>query len=846
MDGSRPLKGQPLSAGNSVGETSIGTGIRIARDSSARVVRDVTPPPRPPRQRSAFGRAEDLKVVHTALDGAAALMNDRLKAVLLQHSDQITARYRMITGTALDFDPVVAFITVSANAAKEAWSRLGMTTIADMADHIRKRRSGAILYGEQTESALDLMVKQIISWGLSGTLLGAMQVGKTGTIYATLATDAILHAAFGVAFAPFIVVSEQTSHSKQGVKGLDRFLELYRGLEFVPVRRQHKKPGTFTFFDLGQMVTKGHENGSFERGDAITLDAHLNEVQIGKQLYYRRVRGEGEEGDGIDSLIADMDEAVARGLYLHVRLDESHHGATGKNMKALFAGKHDEIWHPSNPHRVTAVSATPFSHLELPNMVVTKMRLSPHYRGFNFANGEVLDPNVVTSVPDIVRLGSLPIPGAAQVQTAFKDAWDGAIIDPVGFDGACRTLREIMDYMMHGRGPVGCCVRIVNDNALINEVAVRFRQIGGYEVLIFNGESDHRTVDELLESRTQTDLPFVILVTGKARMGDDFAPITEVFIELTERTTYSATAVQGLVGRACGHYKPNSVLVMSDYNADMVEHYIETLGKPRDFAVGKDVRMESLAGGRVRTPSAYYITREAATKVAALGRDYEGLLRAFLRADREFVCVAFPKKVQKIAREAKRHEFPLFDIFEEEGVWDLLDRPEVQRLIEGTRFRPVKPGESHPWTLKEREVTLTMPALGEPVPVFFRHMTKAMADADKRSFVDADHRGYEDRATRSDKDATHGTFNVQFNVAIVDDAGVEMIPASTKKKVKKGQASRLPTKKPGRVALWAISLPCDRTAGRTMADRVMRPTSDSYFRGVLESAEAAGLGGGVP
>ncbi len=84
----------------------------------------------------------------------------------------------------------------------------------------------------------------------------------------------------------------------------------------------------------------------------------------------------------------------------------------------------------------------------------------------------------------------------------------------------------------------------------------------------FNGQSVKRAI----RKRKRPDLPFLIAVTNRARMGDAFPQEVKWFLEFSQKAADLNALLQGLLGRACGYGKESTV-VMSDDNVLLVQDY---------------------------------------------------------------------------------------------------------------------------------------------------------------------------------------------------------------------------------------------------------------------------------
>lgn len=109
--------------------------------------------------------------------------------------------------------------------------------------------------------------------------------------------------------------------------------------------------------------------------------------------------------------------------------------------------------------------------------------------------------------------------------------------------------------LMFKEGKKGICIRITNDNAQTEQF---YENISGKlpancQVLQYYGEQS-RTIKESIKQLDETK-PYIVLLTMRGRMSDDFPASTQCFIELTCANANLTTITQSLAGRATGYNK---------------------------------------------------------------------------------------------------------------------------------------------------------------------------------------------------------------------------------------------------------------------------------------------------
>jgi hypothetical protein len=253
--------------------------------------------------------------------------------------------------------------------------------------------------------------------------------------------------------------------------------------------------------------------------------------------------------------------------------------------------------------RVKAIglSATPFELHSLQRVWKVFQRLSPIYRGFNDFGGKPIDPSVRIQPPDSLSVTKAAlqfrIPFLQKVNasaysrsTSFQ-SWAKKIRYSgtwVQYRQDCvKAIRDLVMALIQNPGQqrdggpaaVGICLRAINDNdhaeRLLADLNLPSHLI---EVVRFYGAGGQgMTVKQVIANRKRPDLPYLFMVTSKARMGDQFPSDVQYFIELSQKASDLNALLQGLVGRACGYGK-NSLVILSDQNSRILDAYMASRG----------------------------------------------------------------------------------------------------------------------------------------------------------------------------------------------------------------------------------------------------------------------------
>lgn len=229
--------------------------------------------------------------------------------------------------------------------------------------------------------------------------------------------------------------------------------------------------------------------------------------------------------------------------------------------------------------------------------------------------------------------------------------------------------------MDRARPPVfAICIRLFNNNRrshhLLQNLYLPKTEI---DVIEWFG-SDHRgrSVKRAIRQRANPNLPFLIAVTNRARMGDAFPREVEWFLEFSNKAANLNSLLQGLLGRACGYHK-NSTVVMSDENARIVDDYKATSGgyifltSPHSTIVGPH-------------------RRGAPTSLVRVRRDMDDSVvkRFFDEIDRRVVAPHVNQNSAKLSVKRSKNGYrtgPILRIAEETRLFEHLEKKEVRERL---------------------------------------------------------------------------------------------------------------------------------------------------------------------
>ncbi|TPM07366.1 MULTISPECIES: hypothetical protein [unclassified Mesorhizobium] len=499
---------------------------------------------------------------------------------------------------------------------------------------------------------------------------------------------------------PIYLITSHTSQEDQTKIELARFLDFYGELT-VLVDDQRKcrlidyvKQKIDPFFEYSPTINTYREH---------VLQQALPDTMVGPRLedfLKRRVHG-----DAIRQVATLCKKANGKGYAPLLIIDEPQYGASDRFVKVddgveqrpcvmlqIFNQIDAAIGDHAGDRVFIGLSATPYELHDIDAVWKVKQYLTSSYSGFNYFGGEVIDADADVSPPRTIsfaRLGSeLYEPFMANISLAAYDADPhvfARFANKIGYSqnqelyrrDVEQTLRSaILKLIADGAtASTGICIRLFNNNfrshGLIQNLNLPKNQI---DVVEYFG-SDHKgqSVKRAIRARARPDLPYLIAVTNRARMGDAFPAGVEWFLEFSKKASDLNALLQGLLGRACGYGK-NSTVVMSSENADLVNDY------------------QRQHGGYIYKPSRHsYITggyrRGAPTSLIRVRRDMSDPLIAkfFQRVDKE---VVEPNLIQNEAKlKARRggtkpyRTGPLLRIADELGLFDHLEQQGVRERL---------------------------------------------------------------------------------------------------------------------------------------------------------------------
>lgn len=651
-----------------------------------------------------------------------------------------------------------------------------------------------VLHGAQLMTALDCIGELLTSPQQNGLVLGAMQSGKTTTSLALQFSGPIVYLLTDRRLYPIYLITSHTSQEDQTKIEIARFLDFYGELS-VRIDDEHQ----CTLIEYVRYAKRVTVDPVFAFSPTINtyrehvLKHALPDTMMGPRLedfIQRRAPGESIRR------VADLcRRANSKGFAPLLIIDEPQFGASDRFIKVedeierrpcvllqIFDRIDEALGQDAKDRVFIGLSATPYELHDIEAVWKVKQYLTSAYSGYNYFGGKVIDDAAEVTPPRTISFGDFGKEiGLPFLEKVSLNAYDGdarsfeRFARQVGYAGTQseyrieveRTLRTAILHMASrvSASAGGICIRLFNNNIrshrLIERLNLPADQI---EVIEYFG-SDHRghSVKRAIRQRSRHDLPFLIAVTNRARMGDAFPREVEWFLEFSKKAANLNALLQGLLGRACGYGK-HSTVVMSEDNAQLVEDYKREQGG----YIYKTSRHSFVVGP---------YRRGAPTSLVRVRRDMDDpvVKEFFERVDREIVARHVIQDSATLrtnrASDGKYRTGPLLRIAEDLGLFDHLESEEARKRLFPTypEFRIARAGDKVPHSRSpDRELGYFLDDNGD-CRFTFRELTESSSN-----HGGARSRGYGSRDA-TDRTRAGDTLEPQINMRKFDPATGEMI-----------------------------------------------------------------------
>jgi hypothetical protein len=726
------------------------------------------------------------------------------------------------------------------------------TGVARVMRFCDREDDSGVLHAAQLMTALNCIGELLTAPQQNGLVLGAMQSGKTTTSLALQFAGPIAYLLTGRCLYPIYLITSHTSQEDQTKIEISRFLDFYGELS-VHIDDEHH----CTLIEYVKFVKRVTVDPVFAFSPTINmyrehvLKRALPDTMMGPRLedfIQRRAPGESIRR------VADLcRRANSKGFAPLLIIDEPQFGASDRFVEVdgeierrpcvllqIFDRIDEALGDDAKDRVFIGLSATPYELHDIEAVWKVRQYLTSAYKGFNYFGGKVIDADADVTPPRAISFGAFGEEiGLPFLEKVSLNAYDGEarsferFARQIGYAGGQsgyrqeveHTLREaILQMTKRISTPTGgICIRLFNNNIrshrLIERLNLPAEQI---EVIEYFG-SDHRghSVKRAIRQRVRHDLPFLIAVTNRARMGDAFPREVEWFLEFSKKAANLNALLQGLLGRACGYGK-RSTIVMSDDNVQLVEDYKRGLGgyiyktSPHSVIVGP-------------------YRRGAPTSLVRVHRDMNDPLVAefFDRIDREIVARHVMQGNATLratrASDGKFRTGPLLRIAKELGLFDHLESDEARKRLFPTypEFRIARAGDEVPHSRSpDQKLGYFLDEKGD-CRFTFREWVEGSANhggARSRGYGSAD---AADRSRAGDK------LEPQINMRKFDPITGEMIDD----KRANGEALLATDRKPGHWRAEMVTLPLIAAVRKLQSGEATFPVDHSPFAALLSDEE---------
>lgn len=579
----------------------------------------------------------------------------------------------------------------------------------------------------QIDTAVEVLETINENPGQSGTILGAMQVGKTTTGVAMLLAGPIFRLLSDgeVNYYPVLMSTSHKNVTLQTRRSITNFMLYYGDIPIVERETGNRETtGEYHRRADTEITLANYEHNLLKRRMP-DLYVDLNKDE-GENRVERRVCGKN-----IANIQEKFEEVEAGGYFFCLITDEPQFGAAkGSVTERIFDSLIERLVDDENYHIFIGLSATPFEFAHLDRLWTVRSTLPKSYHGYNYWNGDLLDPNAECTQPTHYSFTTVETDMGIQdfgwmdlaaykprTLAAYKRKmrkW-GYEMDHSDYQNMFRNcLNDLFLHLNAEHHGEGICIRLWNNNPytteFMDDMDAQFNLSARFNVIMYCDESAGEEISDLVRAaKKDSDKTILIVVTGGARMGVAFPNSINWFIDFAHKAGDLNALLQGLVGRACGHNK-DSKIILSSKNAAILDDYTSTFGSHAVHKTSRHSRTvfadgtkpKSRRGRKKNILRLYECYRHLGDPVMAdfmnqmnemcashLDNSESNTTKAFIPAD-------------NTPRGMNRRVLPIWNIFNSLGVdfYEYLNRPEIKavalpEIADNEELDFVKPGQAY-------------------------------------------------------------------------------------------------------------------------------------------------------
>lgn len=391
------------------------------------------------------------------------------------------------------------------------------------------------------------------------SILGAMQSGKTTASFTLHWIAPIIYLLTGTKIYISHLLTNQHSHEDQTRTEMEYFFNYYAWLP-ISCKKSLKLQN-----EQGTQDENFFKSASLELYTELFLKRHNLVTILDVNKILRRTAGKN-----VDRIKEICIESKTLDLKPILLVDEPQWGSKSTKEKSSVLSRMVKVFDDEigdKLYSLVGLSATPFGiHSLEERFSPITMPLPDTYSGFNFFEGKPIDKNANITPPTTMSFQEFGIKhGINDLFDLNAKEWSTERTKTVP-ESLSKMIEKIVSLPNPWDEPRGICIRAINNNKetekLADELSVDKNKV---EVLVYNSTTSQKSsIKKTIFNRKNKHLPFVLFVSGSARLGDAFPKSVDHFIELTAKTGFYNSLLQGLLGRACGHGKKSTVIMSSE------------------------------------------------------------------------------------------------------------------------------------------------------------------------------------------------------------------------------------------------------------------------------------------